>query len=970
MSLNENLADNMQSLPQHNDLGPAPQVSSVVPQPQAAQQLADPAAPAPQAPGTADVSSPVPSQPTGKSMPAATATSAPRAESSVSPQAGSTGVEPASKTLPPWLEPFSNPLPVETLGTSEKKTVFAGLTGIVALPVIYGGLTGLTGFAIWYHFTANQHLLDNPLPILTYYGPIFGGAVLLLFFLVPFLYGRRPAQTAYPLDRSEHPAVFALVDAVAGHLGAPTPSHINASLDNAIQVHKGTDDKPEVTLGLPLVAVSTVRQTAGFLAGELYRYSSQPSAKCWSFAYAIQGLFAKAAYDSSQEDQAVIEWGGTSRTPATVTFGFIPWVFERIAAMFGEKIKERMVFDADRCQTRVAGSNTFAMSQLDRQLLDEVANMSRQGFSAARAAGQVIENLPAFYANKLKLLKSEQPDFVKRICQKLMEQGDGAKPPMSERIAVAQQHKDQGILPVDKPSVALFQDFTQLCRRISAQHYQTHFAAELSPSNVQPATPATANAMPSAPNDVAAQAIVVPPTSTGPEVATGSTPVSNVPQNELEASPPRLETPIGPPNVATPVETPNATPGEIPNPVESPPTPLPPVAGPTAGSTPPSRPQEHLVNVNAPVIPAAASIPAVTEAVGAANGTPPPLPAPIAPRPVVATNSAVKPLNSTEATNPAPSVAPTVPVAKPDTGIGNFVACFMQTEVLTDNHELFLPLKELTASKQPEQSARMLKTARQRYEDLLSLHGSNLAAFSNGIRRSKSLMIARTISLVGLPIKASELGLSHATNAAITVACQELEQQNGQIREQLRELRDQAVLRFVTATQLAATPAVAESIGLASGEVERAQLAVKCLAKLKSIWSLIDDLDQKHTQLYSLLYNLPGNQQSEDLTSVLNLTCGEIHELIEKALTHVSEFATFAQSFGVAGPNVGTTDDGDIQALADLSGRILEYLNALYTESFAILARLAVRVEQHFGFGPLPAPETTSRQPSAPPTSV
>ena len=326
--------------------------------------------------------------------------------------------------------------------------------------------------------------------------PIVGGAVLLFFFVMPFLFRRRQPQVTYPLRRSENPAVFALIDAVARHVGAPSPMRVNASLDNSIRVANGDDDKTEVTLGLPLVAVCTARQTAGYLAHEFFKHSKQPSAKCWSFASTIRGLFARAAYDTGDDEQVVADWGGIRRRPAVVTFGFVPWMFERMAAKCGSAIKKGMVLDADRCQVRIAGSNTFAMTQLDRRLLDEIAALSRDGFTAAERAGQRIENLPAFYANKLKILKSEQPKFVKRICQDLMTRADQAKPSLPERIALAQQYKHVGTFPIDKTSALLFKDFTRLCRQVTAHHYDTHFPARTDAAQLNATDAANGAAVP------------------------------------------------------------------------------------------------------------------------------------------------------------------------------------------------------------------------------------------------------------------------------------------------------------------------------------------------------------------------------------------------------------------------------------------------------------------------------------------
>ena len=165
--------------------------------------------------------------------------------------------------------------------------------------------------------------------------------------------------------------------------------------------------------------------------------------------------------------------------------------------------------------------------------------------------------------------------------------------------------------------------------------------------------------------------------------------------------------------------------------------------------------------------------------------------------------------------------------------------------------------------------------------------------------RLKSLQMARTMSNVGLPIGAEALGLPEATNAAVVQACEDQSQQLDRLRLQFQELRDQAVLRFVAATQLAAAPVVASTVGLHAGEIQAAQLAVTCLAKLKSIWSVVKELQRQHRQLYCLTLNTAGNQHLADLTTSLCLTTGEVAESTRKTLQQISDLGPAAQAFGI-----------------------------------------------------------------------
>lgn len=820
--------------------------------------------------------------------------------------------------------------------------------------------------------------------LLSFYGPIVGGAILLLFFVAPFFLSRPQKQTTYRVDTNENPALLALVEAVASHVGAPAPTRISASLDNSIRVEKNDDSQLEVILGLPLVAVQTARQTSGFLAHELYKFSSRPSAKTWGLTKLIQGLFERSAYECGEEQQEVVEWGGSLRKPASVTFGFIPWLFERLVAKSCDDLAENMVLDADRSQTRVAGSSTFAMSQLDRRLLDELAIMSQEGFAAAREVGQKSENLPAFYANKLNILKTERPDYVKRVCQELMQTKGETKPCIANRIAVAQSYKDEGIFPADKPSAGLFKDFTRFCRSTTALHYDRHFGTEIEQtksrlaeeSAKKAAAQAAAEAKQKADAEaaIAAQAARVQAQEAADQLAAQQAAAqlaqqqqaAQAQQQQAAAQQPPVPTAVAAAApVAAAVAGAAAVAAQQTNVPPAPP--VAPVPVQPVPVTPPTTPQPPVAQEHLPAVPAAAGVPTVGAASPSENwtGQDDTPDNPIAPRPVDTPSGTPVGQPATQAA-PQPIVAqtPTPQTAAAPTPPGqlnqnqDYLSTYLQTDVLTTNYHLFLPFDQPAPAPDPEQAARALLAARQRYEQVYVARKPELNQIASGRLRLRSLQMARTMSLVGLPIGAEGLGLPEASNLAAATACDEQVQTLNSLREQIGELTEQATLRFTLATQLAETKIVAQSVGLQPNEVQSVRVAVSCVAQLKNVLPLVEQLGLQQRQLRCLLFNLNGNEHLEELTTCLSLTAGELAESIRQLQESFPAMTQFAQSFGIEVPAVAQPDEDDAQAIVDEASKRLALFDQLYQQSLTVLAFVADRVERHFSPPPVPQPTT------------
>ena len=761
-----------------------------------------------------------------------------------------------NSTVPSWLAPFETRQDLEPLSRSGWMGVITGFFSVLALPIIYGGLVGLLFLGLWVHAT-NLHGLLEPHneTTLAYYAPIFGGVLVLVFMIVPFLFTRKQPESSYELSDTEHGTLFQFVHAIADHVGADRPTAIKVDLDTQVRVFKGDDDKTVVTFGLPLIATCTLRQLAGLLGQQLHQCSKRPEVAYWSFVQMIHDLFARSAYKKGAGEFVVPHWGGIERQKSSVSIGFIPWGFAKLAELFGAAIKTNIERDADYRQAKISGSEEFAATHLDVHLLQKVVALSRQGLEAAKCAGREIPDLPKFYAGRIRTLKAKQPQKINEICQDLMmpTAESTAGQSVAQRVARVQQLNTPGIFHIDAPAEKVFAGFGALCREVSKDHYETHFADRIASHDA---------------GEKSAEEDVVTPSSLAPSI------------------------------------------------------PLPPADS------------DEQINAKSPGSPAATSAPipqteAMEPPVGTANVTPP----------------APQPRQSLDNHDTS------------DFDSSDVLDRFLQGDVLTSHQEFFLPLQDLLPAKEPKRMLELLDQARNRYLTLVREQQSDLHELSRAIMRQRALQMAETMSAAGLEIGSDALGLSSSANRVVREACQAHGEKLNDCRKSVQELREQAVLRFVAALQLAGVPEIAQQFVRSSDEIESARIAVKCLSDLKSIWPKVRELAGRHRQLRCLWFNLAGNEHVEDLTNCINLSSCETMELLRDINAELPRFTCAAELFGLGNIDCDDLPDGiDGQTLVTHSAELVGQLESLYRRCFIVIAQLAEQAEGSLGHAPLPVP--------------
>lgn len=385
---------------------------------------------------------------------------------------------------------------------------------MVLLPVVYLILVAGVGYLLYLHaFHWGPGLLNelsgargrNQLTgfVLMYFGPLIAGGILLLLMMKPLL-ARRPARPARRLlDPQQEPFLFDFVGCICDALGSPRPKEI--VLDSAVNASAGfrrgwlslIGGDLVLTIGMPLIAGMTARQFAGVLAHEFGHFAQGTGMRVTFIVRSINAWFARVVYEEDSWDEKLLKWGEQISIRETIviiwtTRGFI-WLTKRILWVLmqaGHAIScfmlRQMEFDADRCEARLAGSETFAETA-DRL---QVLNVAWQG-ALADVRGSWTEKQLADDLCGLMLANIDQltPEILQQIRSSSAEhktKWHDTHPADTDRVASAARENAQGIFRIAGPASHLFRHYARLVEDCTQDFYRTALGEQFTVESLVP----------------------------------------------------------------------------------------------------------------------------------------------------------------------------------------------------------------------------------------------------------------------------------------------------------------------------------------------------------------------------------------------------------------------------------------------------------------------------------------------------
>jgi Zn-dependent protease with chaperone function len=363
---------------------------------------------------------------------------------------------------------------------------------MLVLPALYLALIAAIAYLLYYHATAHLEGIARMRNwwalFFLYIGPLIVGAILLFFTIKPLFARVSRAQKLRTLEFGEEPLLFALVTRVARAVGAPEPRRIDvdcqvnasAGFGSVLGVVFGGD--LVLTIGLPLVAGLSMEQLAGVIAHELGHFTQGTGMRLSYVVRSINAWFARIVYERDDWDVALVN--GCEQGERMVLFLYLAlfciwltrWVLWFLMVM-GHVLScfmlRQMEYDADRYETRLAGTDTFAQTSRRILLLGLVTDAA-QGLAQSSwfKTGRLPDDLSTLV---LTLAEGINPDDFRKV-EKEMNKSTShffdTHPAHGERLASARRENAPGIFHLEGPATHLFKDFPRMSRAVTLDFYR------------------------------------------------------------------------------------------------------------------------------------------------------------------------------------------------------------------------------------------------------------------------------------------------------------------------------------------------------------------------------------------------------------------------------------------------------------------------------------------------------------------
>ncbi|MCI0356914.1 MAG: M48 family metalloprotease [Planctomycetaceae bacterium] len=369
---------------------------------------------------------------------------------------------------------------------------------MILLPIVYVGLICLVGLAIYWHLTNNHVILGqvrgraSVIAFLIYLAPAFIGSVMVLFMIKPLFAAAAREPRRRSVTMHSDPLLFDFVERICQLVGAPMPRRIDIDCEiNAaasfrrgwLSVLLGRD--LVLTIGMPLAAGLTLQQFAGVLAHEFGHFSQGTGMRLTYVIRSINAWFVRCVYERDSWD----DWLAGATDELDVRLAVVVyaaragvWLTRRVlwGLMFlGHVVAgfllRQMEFDADRYETRLAGSQTFAETCRRLRLLGLAWQKTQHDMGEHYSEGRLADNLPKLLLANARQLPADAHKFLAELIDKSSTSWFDSHPADKDRIAAAAAEQAPGAFRSQLPASILFDNFDAAGKNVTWDFYCAAF---------------------------------------------------------------------------------------------------------------------------------------------------------------------------------------------------------------------------------------------------------------------------------------------------------------------------------------------------------------------------------------------------------------------------------------------------------------------------------------------------------------
>jgi hypothetical protein len=384
--------------------------------------------------------------------------------------------------------------------------LFVVTVAMIILPLIYVALIAAVAYFLFLHVTESLDYVSKVGGIyaflIGYLGPIFIGIVVLFFMTKPLFLTPPKGPKPYTLDPDKQPRLFAFVERLSELVRAPRPRRIDVDVNVNASASIQRDPRCMIisdlvlTIGLPLVEGMSLRQLAGVLAHELGHFSQGGGMRLSYVIRTISAWFARVVYERDNFD-VELEKASRGRSlwaqivvraaMACVWLGRrILWILMTVGHIISCFLMRQMEYDADRYETRVAGSAEFEGVTRRILMLTVGHRATMEDLHRIWQEHKLPEQLPGLIVATTNQIAAENEEKIwdHRLTENT--RWLDTHPSDAERIKSAMAEDEPGLVQIDLPGTALFEDYDEVSNNVTLSYYRDVFGLEISADNLVP----------------------------------------------------------------------------------------------------------------------------------------------------------------------------------------------------------------------------------------------------------------------------------------------------------------------------------------------------------------------------------------------------------------------------------------------------------------------------------------------------
>jgi hypothetical protein len=379
---------------------------------------------------------------------------------------------------------------------------------MVLLPLLYLALIGLVVLAVWWHLTHSHVIFDSVrggkatiFALLIYLAPIVIGGIVIVFMFKPLFAPPAKEGRRRSLTPTSDPLLFEFVERICRLVGAAMPRRIDidCNVNASASFRRGwlsliTGRDLVLTIGMPLAAGLSLQQFAGVLAHEFGHFSQGAGMRLTYIIRSINFWFVRVVYQRDAWD----EWLETAADGMDIRISWIiylsrgcVWVTRRIlwclmyvGHLVAGFMLRQMEFDADKYETRLAGSDNFAATSRQLRLLGLAWHGAEQDLASYYRDGRLVDDMPRLLLSNLKQLPKTAHDFVDKSTAEMKTGWFDTHPADNDRIAASAAERASGVFHSQLPASVLFGSFDTASKGVTWDYYCTIFGTMVDPKSL------------------------------------------------------------------------------------------------------------------------------------------------------------------------------------------------------------------------------------------------------------------------------------------------------------------------------------------------------------------------------------------------------------------------------------------------------------------------------------------------------